>query len=339
MSALGYDRRRVYLDHLRRSPNLYRAAKELLVPAEDPVGVVCSYVLAPAVGAFTMWLLNQAEKKKIQRLYFLSRDGYLFYQAARILCEAYHLPLECRYLSCSRYSLRQGMFHLDRKSALEHICRNGMEVTPSVVLRRAGLTADEQREVLHRLCLPYEKKHLLEGRELRSLQKRLSRCGLFFSYMDRHSRQALPGLTGYLQQEGLLENVKYAVVDSGWTGTTQKTLGEILRYMGRRELLEGYYWGLYELPEGVNPKAYHSYYFSPTGGLREKVAFHNCLFEVLCAAGHGMTLGYEKQRNRWAPRYGAIFPEEKEFAAKAEKYVTSYIRKLSRQPVNDGGVP
>lgn len=33
---------------------------------------------------------------------------------------------------------------------------------------------------------------------------------------------------GYLRQEGLLDNVRYAIVDSGWVGTIQKSMQTLL---------------------------------------------------------------------------------------------------------------
>lgn len=58
----------------------------------------------------------------------------------------------------------------------------------------------------------------------------------------------MPGLAGYLQQEGLLEEVPDAIVDSGWVGSMQMALNEVLASMGRTKPLEGYYWGLYARP-------------------------------------------------------------------------------------------
>ena len=55
-------------------------------------------------------------------------------------------------------------------------------------------------------------------------------------------------MKGYLEQEGLLDKEKSALVDSGWVGSMQKTLNMVLNKLGREETLTGYYWGLYELP-------------------------------------------------------------------------------------------
>ena len=60
--------------------------------------------------------------------------------------------------------------------------------------------------------------------------------------------RSLPAFFGYLRQEGLLEPVPWALVDSGWMGTTQETLGQALRLLGKSGSLRGYYAGLYRGP-------------------------------------------------------------------------------------------
>ena len=130
---------------MRENPRLYRPARDLSRPAGDPAAVVFRYVLAPALGAFTRWLLEETEQAGIRRLYFLARDGYLMYRCARIYAERFQLPIECRYLCCSRYSLRLPMYHRDMKAALDYICRGGIEVTLDKILDRSGIGEAEKR--------------------------------------------------------------------------------------------------------------------------------------------------------------------------------------------------
>ena len=93
----------------------------------------------------------------------------------------------------------------------------------------------------------------------------------------------------------MLDDEAYALVDSGWTGTLQQTITNLLRVKKPDFMVEGYYFGLYELPRGVSVNNYHSFYFSPGKGLRRKVQFSNCLFETVFSQDCGMTLGYCKE--------------------------------------------
>ena len=56
-------------------------------------------VLAPVLNGFVLWVLQEAMKNKVKRLYFLARDGYFMYRCACIYCQKLQLPVECRYLS------------------------------------------------------------------------------------------------------------------------------------------------------------------------------------------------------------------------------------------------
>ncbi|HIS68884.1 MAG TPA: hypothetical protein IAA58_05905 [Candidatus Gallacutalibacter stercoravium] len=332
--AANEKRKAQYLRALQKSPRLHRAA--LALPASrGALETACSYALAPALAGFVQWLLDRAVRSGKKRLYFLARDGYFFYQAALILCKSHGLPLDCRYLSCSRYALRLPLYHLDPQEALSDICRGGTEVTLERILRRAGLQEEEVRQVQDRLApklapalnsgAPLSQQYLPEIRRL------LAACPLFLADMNRRSKEALPGLAGYLRQEGLLQEESAAIVDSGWLGSMQQTLNQALALLGRKQKLEGYYWGLYDLPAQADPGGYHYYFFSPQGPLRAKARFNNCLFEAVFTAPHGMTLSYVLQNGRFAPYYGPISGAKQKAVQTIGAYLMRYIRLLAAQ--------
>ncbi|MCD7922361.1 MAG: hypothetical protein LUG27_08025 [Clostridiales bacterium] len=297
---------------------------------------VTDCVLAPALDSFVLWVLREAVISGKKRLYFLARDGYLMYRAASCYCERFGLPIQCRYLCCSRYSVRIPVFHLDMDEAMDYICRGGIDVTLHKILCRAGLSSEEERQILSLLASDGREREIIPYAELGRVRHRLEQCEPFCDLVRQHSEQAMPALAGYLRQEGLLEDVSAALVDSGWVGSMQKVLNEVLRYLraedalpsagagvGRR--LEGYYWGLYELPGGVSAKDYHCYYFSPSNGLREKVYFSNCLFEGVFSAPHGMTLGYEETEGGFRPVFAETAPDRRAFMEAETDRILYYI--------------
>ena len=108
------NRRLTHYQHiLRRQPAASLAALTALSDPEDPAAVVSTHVLAPVLDGLVRWLLREAVRSGRRRLYFLARDGYAPYQAASRYCAQYAIPLDCRYLSCSRYALRIPLFHRD----------------------------------------------------------------------------------------------------------------------------------------------------------------------------------------------------------------------------------
>ena len=215
---------------------------------ENVLEVINTYVVCPVIALYVLWVLTEAVKHRQKRLYFMARDGYLMYQAAVYYCEKYHLDIECRYIYCSRYALRVPMYHLDMKAALDYICSGGVDVTPAKIMKRADLTEHESKQVLAEVFQECGEHEILPYSELKRVKEKLMHCGSFLLYMKRHSEKKYPLLKGYLEQNGLLEDEPVAIVDSGWTGSIQRTLNLVLKKMGRKQSLEGYYFGLYELP-------------------------------------------------------------------------------------------
>ena len=269
------------------------------LPGSSPWEQAACWALAPAVGAFSQWVLGRALKDGVRRLYFLSRDGWHFYHMAQRLCRAWGLPVECRYLYGSRYAWRLPLYHTDHRRALSQLCGKVLSPTLEVVLRQAGLSPEERAGVLGELAV--SENSVLSPGERRALFQKLKACPRFLFLMDRNSRQALPGLAGYLRQEGLLEGVPWALVDSGWMGSTQETLAQALALLGAAQGPRGYYWGLYQAPQLGR---WACYSFSPGRELKRQAGFCPGFFEAALAAPQGMALGYEERRGRFIPRLG-----------------------------------
>lgn len=260
---------------------------------------------APALVSYTDWVIREALSLKIHKLYFLARDGWLVYQIARRMTEQEKLPLECRYLEGSRYAWRMAEFYLPDADPVEKICVGGVHVTLRKILRRGGLDQAESEEVARHLGKQKELDRVLSYADTRRMKPILSECGIFMQLLHRHAEAAYHSTIRYLKQEGVLEQGAFAIVDSGWIGSLQQTL-EHLRQSATGNAgspIHGFYFGLYELPENVDPAMYHTYYFRPYKDIEKKVRFNNCLFEAVCSAKEGMTVGYREEGGRMLPVY------------------------------------
>lgn len=262
-------------------------------------------VLAPTLYEYVLWVLQEALQSGTKRLYFLARDGYQMYLAARHLCKQYDLDIECRYIRVSRYAVRVPEYHLLGERCLERICVGGIDVTFEKIMQRAALTDKEAEEIAALAGYTGNYRKVINYHEVMQLKDRLKKIPLLFHYIDRHSKEAYGTAIGYLTQEGLLEPVPYALVDSGWIGTIQQSIEHLLRQKQPDRKLEGYYFGLYEIPEGEERENYHSFYFTPWGEIKRKVHFSNSLFEAVFSAPEGMTLSYraegEKDKTIYVP--------------------------------------
>lgn len=299
------------------------------IPDESTVRKVVSlYVMAPVMCMYILWVLKEAMQSGKRKLYFLARDGYSMYQVAKVLCEQLVLPIECKYLYGSRYAWRSAEYHLLGEESLNFICLGGIDVTLQKVMRRAGLTEEEGLQIAELIEKKDEYHKVLSYQQVRGLQPILAQCEPFMELVKSRSEVNYPLVCGYLKQEGLTEG-DWALVDSGWTGSMQKSLGHILKSMGYHKPLEGYYFGMYEYPQGIDTQDYHVWYFKPGSGIRRKVYFSNSLFECIFSSPEGMTQGYRQTKEGYEPVLEHTKNTNWEKIEKSTEYLKQYTRGLA----------
>ena len=66
---------------------------------------VAAGVVAPVVFLYVWWLLLDAHSRGLKKLFFLARDGEIFWKVASRLVDLWSLGVEVVYLQCSRESL------------------------------------------------------------------------------------------------------------------------------------------------------------------------------------------------------------------------------------------
>lgn len=314
-----------YRKILKKDQMLFEVSEQLY-EKEDPnaKSMITLFVMAPIMCRYVLWVLWEALSSGKRRLYFLARDGYSMYQMATVFCEKLQIPIDCRYLYCSRYAWRSAAFCVLKEESLSYICLGGIEVNFERVMHRAGLGAEEALEVAGLLGFAEKRNVPLSYAELKALKPLLANCQLFMDNFFSHAEEKYPSVCGYLKQEGLLEKIPYGIVDSGWTGSMQKTLQCLLKSMGSDVCVEGYYFGLYEYPQDVETRTYHAWYFEPDEELRRKVYFSNSLFECIFSSPEGMTLGYVQQGEIYIPLLEHKYNPNKEKLEKSTALLKKY---------------
>ncbi|MCM1201371.1 MAG: hypothetical protein NC312_09080 [Bacteroides fragilis] len=250
------------------------------------------HVWLPVITEYVEWVLENAVKSGKKRLYFLARDGYMMYLLAEKLIKAGNLEIEIRYLKVSRYAIRNAEYYFNGKDALETLCAGGIDITFEKIMKRANLTEEEALHIAGLAGRTETYQKALNHRQLHELKKELSRIDRLFFYIKKHAEICYETTAAYLRQEGLLEKIPYALVDSGWVGSLQLSIQRVLMHAASENIrLEGYYFGIYERPKGTGAEQYKAFYFGEKQ-VRRKVRFSNCLFETVFSAPEGMTCGY-----------------------------------------------
>ena len=247
----------------------------------------------PLLFNYVWWILKEAQERGFQTLYFLARDGCLLREIAQQFCTRFQLPVECRYLYCSRASLRTPSYHLIGTEAHDLLLQGGYCVTLRSLLQRAALSEEQQEQV----CADCGFGQIEWDRTLSRIERAhicavLRSSDVWNRFIQEKSKNAYQFAVGYLAQEGLLERREVVLVDSGWTGSMQRSMRQLLESAGFSGRLTGLYFGMYAAPKSEADGKYLTWYFDHTGRTADKILFCNNLFECLLSAPHGMTTGY-----------------------------------------------
>lgn len=262
----------------------------------DPVVLKATRdIFAPVMCDFIGWVLLCAKATGLKRLYFLARDGWIMHNLAKVTAEKNGLDIELKYLYCSRLSLRNAALEDLRQEAYKYLLEGGFTLTPKIILSRLQLNEEERQKVYQDISFNEDENTEMGKSAASELCGRLKKSSVYNGFIKRVSRACKDNAVGYLKQEGLLDNIPYGIVDSGWTGSMQKMLSLLTE-----KKQTGYYFGLYSKPDNSFGE-YYTYLFDKTTSPFIVSKFNNNLFETLCSAPHGMTTGYKKENSAFVP--------------------------------------
>lgn len=287
---------------------------------------VTAHYAAPVLYGFGDWLVRTAVSQGTARLYFLARDGYWPWKIASILCRTRKLPLECRYLYASRRAWRTPCFHFLGEEGWEQLFQPGYRTSLETVFARLGL--EEEARLAAGITVE-ESRRLLSPEEVNRWRCRLEGNPRFRELVSEVSQKSYWPAVEYLRQQGVLDGEPVAIADTGWTGSMQRSLRQLMESAACTAPVTGYYFGLYRSPRQAQDGQSFTWFFGPESPVREKAAFNNNVLEILCAAPHGMTVGYQEQNGRFDPVFA---PGERPAELDSrEKILLDFCRRMEQR--------
>lgn len=254
---------------------------------------ICSNFSGPLIFDYVWWILKKAMERKIQTLYFLARDGYTLMRVAEKFCHTFDLPIECKYLFCSRTSLRTPTYQFIGEEAYDLLLCGGYKVSLHSLLERVQIAKAQRFEIYHECGLnEYDEERSLSKQELHDIRGKIKKSSLFHEHIMKISKESYSDTVDYLKQEGLFGQKTIAIVDSGWTGSMQRSLRQLVESAGYNGTIVGFYFGMFVAPKEKKDGLYLTWFFSYKSKPSWKAIFCNNLFECLLSAPHGMTTGY-----------------------------------------------
>lgn len=268
----------------------------------------------PLLFGFVQWLAVQLRKDGIRDVFFMSREGYIMKQAFEVLgTEEFHT----HYLYCSRRSFTVPMIwtYPDIEGVFQNITIQE-KMTLRTFLIRMGLKPEEYIEKAAQFGLELDR--MFEHDTFKSSTQVRAFYNEIKDNVVENSRTEYNALLAYIRSWGLSGN--FAVVDIGYFGTMQNTIGQLIRREGISAQVKGYYVCLSPDAELVN-----SGLISATGYLYERGRNEACvqtvskfvpIFESIFLAQHGSV-------ERFAIQDGKAVPVlyEYEYESEQNKYL------------------
>ncbi len=257
-----------------------------------------SEFIGPMIFSYVNYVLDNCIEKDVKKVYFMARDGWLMYNCALKLqkqCSKYS-ALELEYLYVSRLSLRLPQYYVtDIATSIESIFSKESNNTLQRFFSRVKFTGEEICSVMEDINSSQTSlnKNLTEN-QMDTYKKLLASSKIFKKLLEEKSKKAYEEIRQYLNYVDMVSQDKLAIVDSGWVGSIQESLLLLLKSFGFSGQIVGYYFGMYQKRENTSESQYNTYYFSGDGDVLKKAYFNNNMFEILCSANHGMTIGYKK---------------------------------------------
>lgn len=273
---------------------------------------VAAGVVAPAMVAFTLWVLRRAEQLGLRRLYYVARDGQILIDVARRLIERMALDVEVVYLYGSRLSWWLPSVDSTTGDAIEWAFATHNWLDVATIVKRLQLPGEGVDRLLAAAGLAgIDRTVHLTDEQLRAIRAVLTEPSWSAEVLCAAdaSRRAM---LAYLGANGVLDGVPAALVDIGWIGRMHVCLGKVLQSVGV-EPPRGLYFGISGAAPNGEDTAREAYFFDvrvPSGYTADVDDVVN-MFDVFCTGFGGQTLGYDVSADdvvepRFAPDYDDV---------------------------------
>ena len=259
---------------------------------EDAYVALAADIVAPCYVAYVKWLLNDAQKRGIKRLYFLSRDGYILMKIAENM---EHDGIELRYLFLSRRSLYLPyLCDGSEKEYLEIVDRHTL-LRRSVNHMLWQLQIDRE-SLKNKYDIEFDYDKIVTQEQEQDFLSKIFKSSFYKDLQQRANAEKML-LLDYFEQEQLLEDVKSAMVDVGWLGTSRLMVNRILEG-NKKEKIPFYYYGV---RGDVFDSRCGEYYAFVTHWLNPSIV--GFIENYMSASPYKTTIGYERRDNQIVPLF------------------------------------
>jgi len=273
-------------------------------------------VAGPICCAYLSWLFTAAAERGIRRLYFLARDGYLLYDAFKLMKARGNVPLEATYTYSSRRLFYLAAIREIDKPTLAVLLTPNLSLSTEHFLTRIGLSPHEYEAKLRRVGLKLGETLTSTRGNFLSIDQR-QRLKRFFRMISRDllekaaTERAL--VLEYLDYINLFAREPVGLVDIGWAASVLRSLHDISAIEGRKLNATGFFFATWATAEPVAERGHkmESYliHLDKPSRLRDLFMPGVAVIEAMFNAPHGSIIGLQRGADgEFLPTYGDTVP-------------------------------
>lgn len=258
----------------------------------DAYHIGCRYA-GPVLYSYAEWIVDQAIKKNITRLYFIARDGYLLKKIVDVILEVQRVDIQTKYIYGSRKawrmpSLSEEHYNLYQLILWSHTFRVKILDELAEILH---ISLEELYQYLPGTYAKNKDDKSITDQEIEYIAQKLSSDEKFKNFHLQKLAAERELVLEYMRQEVDVEDSHFAFVDVAGGGLTQGCLRELLK-------------SRYEKP-------IHTFFFkidrvnlienSITDTYVPSFFENSIVIEMLCRAPHGQTKMYKRKNGKMIP--------------------------------------
>lgn len=199
--------------------------------------------LGPVLAGTSVHLHEMMKSKKYDRVFFLSRDGYMIKQVYdRLYTNDNHIG---EYMYISRKSIQFPLL-CSYDNVQDYLLLNGERKVWNYKMFCNRVGIDSKKALADWLNMGLNEQYRFHASQIKSDERIMSFYNLYKDYVQEQSTQAASIVIDYLKQIHFAGNV--LIVDTGGYGTTQRCLAEFCRRNGLDVNITGAYLWVFDNP-------------------------------------------------------------------------------------------
>lgn len=243
----------------------------------------------PILTSYVEWIINEAVVKKIKRLYFIARDGFILQKIADRIIRDKQYGIETKYIYGSRKAWRMPALSEDDHD-IEELLNWSHINSLDAYSKLAEVFQISEDELLQFIPDDYKKLTHFSGVMQKKVLEHLYTDDFWEFLVEKYAANRELTLE-YLRQNIDTSDGNFAFVELSGSGYTQVCLASLIATF-YDEPIRSFYFKMDKMQK--NDKCIF-YTFYPSR-LRQHI-----VIEVLCHAPHGQTVGYEIKGGRIDP--------------------------------------